>query len=375
MIVSFVKERYPIVGWFENKKPFNTTFGWKEFQEQLEKLGIDIASMPIEWRPELETISQKRNHLQKGRPDHELNQTYSIVDGLFHFYKNALSDKIEINNYTFSELSSDELYSLNLMHPHEIPTLYFSAPKKYRDYILKGNQPIRWNTYYQDLEFQNPSDNLTGDKTEGFLEQITLDQIEVEGAKAESKMVNTTVSHKHFDAFIFSLHDKIISQEQRLHFGEDTFEIQDINEWSKAIITEIHQHLTAKFKNQYIGVIVVLEKCHYSDSKEIQKPIGTLRDIDPEVGLTEDHFRMLNLKFKDTKIVSNFKPKDLITDIKNDLLTKPSRYKDQSEWRLVVIPLKATTKSMGYLLNSGGDHEFMAKNLSSSAIRLIENFG
>ena len=370
MSISFLRNRYPIALWLKGSNIADITFGWNDFRSKAKSINGSIT-LPIQWIERKESQDEILEYLYQGRKSFIL-ESYEIIDGINSIY-DSIAEKAIFKNLTISGFPSNDFYPLCLLKKEEIPQLYFTAPKEFISNILKGNQPIRWSTYYRANE-QLEEENLTFDKTEGAETIEEVEEINFPPKYKNHVAKRLSFVSTHFDGLIFSMHDDKISSEQKVHFGKEegiTFRISDIDEWCKSIMNEVHNYLmknsvslhhSKKIKN-FIGTISIIGKCSYKGSKAVRS-----KDQDFSSSKLYDNQLIRNTgttRLIGTTLIKQTIPNDLFESIENDFFTKPLIYKPQSEWRLAIIPIWADNKGVGYINQSSfADKEFYAEKLN-----------
>lgn len=371
MSLTFLKEKYPIIGW-KNESIFQKiTFGWNEFIDETQIYALDVSILPNQWKQEKDTIE----FLIKGRESYKVDDI-EIIDFSNVCYE-FLAENYTLRNRGFSiDVLLNKFHPLAIIKNSSIPEkLYFTAAQKYRKNIEAGIQPIRWNSYYHQVENANDISteyDLKYDSGEGVSGLKKFDKIE-DKKNPNLHLFNHSILKYCFDGFIFSMHDKTISSPERKRFGSDTYEIVNINKWIESIVCEITEYLkntnfseNRNFHNP-IGFVVVVDKCEYSTSKEIKSTLGDV-----------SHSKFIAPGGKGTVMMFGvtekyrIKSNDFFETLKNDYFLKPSIYSEQSEWRLAVIPFWISSDGyMDYYISPEKETEFYAKALDSSSIKRL----
>lgn len=117
---------------------------------------------------------------------------------------------------------------------------------------MNGKQPIRTTSYYRLIE------NHSGDKTEALNKMTEFETIEIKG--------NNSIEYLSYEGYIFSLHDENIDPKEKEKFGDDTYEITDINKWIIKITNQVDKYWLTHAKD-YVGFIVMLKVVEYNDEK------------------------------------------------------------------------------------------------------------
>ena len=387
MIISFLKEKYPIAKWESvDKEETFFTFGWNEFSKSLKRYGIYPGNLSSQWRHENETREAVQKFLMDGRAMTQIDD-WTISDGALLIYNN-LAKEYNLGAKIIRVFDSEEtreFYTLSLLHECCIPELFFTAQEKHRNNILAGKQPIRWIDYYRSLEENMAKQSQHGsavfDHNEGFSNITNIGSIS-EGNFLASKI---TIRERALNAIIFSFHTNEIDDEARGSFGEDTYKIVDLQNWVKNILqttTEYFKTMQTS-KHPLIGIIAYLGPVNYVASRATLIERGSQTDLSEIIRAEKGaKVRMQDVRiFKDDNAVFE----EFFNEVKTSMFTKDQRYASQSEWRLCIMGIVANHEGCGYLSphnrnlspdnwNLSPDqraYEFMAENLASEALDLI----
>lgn len=163
---------------------------------------------------------------------------------------------------------------------HKNPNLFFTAPDGKDGFIKRniesGKLLIRHIKHYWNIAGKKNRPEKY-DPTEGVESCYYLEDY----STTDSKGSRTGVSLKncylknnvHHSYYIFCLHDEKIDKQEKLKFGENTYQVVDII----AFITNIYNELSKKFQSitnaKYIGSYVFFKKVDYSGKKIIKIPL------------------------------------------------------------------------------------------------------
>lgn len=375
MLISFLRDKYPIAQWTEKSTNRTCiTFGWDAFRRQQDALNINAGSLPPQWRDRVEDSSEVISYLSRGRPaatvgpwsvsDHtraiyaSLARNYDCSDAVIHgYYKDDTVD----------------FYQLVLVHDRNLPNLYFTAPRKFRESILAGRQPIRWLEYYRDRDRMRASASEEKrrarevfDRGEGVASISHIQRSVTDGVTA----IDVDLVERRFSGLVFSLHDGRIDSETRRQFGEDTFQVKDVYAWARAFIREALEYFKRlPMGHKLVGAFAYVGQVRYGDGKAVVQVDLNREDLPRTPLLQKTRLRMVGTTIQRD---SNAKFEDFLEAVRADAFRKEKRYALQSEWRLIVGGVLADHEGCGYLDSPAvGAKEFMAKNLSPTAIELI----
>ena len=325
MIINICKEKDPIAVWWQKEKPkiasmdfpLYNTYGWNEFIELTNRLNLTHeVSAYKNWL---------QNNLQFGRKELTIGE-YFIVDGRHELHKRINKNGVLNCANTKFILEKDGFVWITLGN-NLTKSLFFTAQKKYRNFILSGKQPIRSTEFYRKIT------NHSGDRCEGYSYN---DDIET------AKITNCLIGKSSFEGYIFSLHDSNIGSDEKTKFGDDTYEIIDLNQWIFKIYNQINSFLLRN-KQNYIGSIVAFGKVNYQDVGNKMNNENAIDRIIPDY-LKNCHFQ--DLSFLETQI-----PEDFFETLTTDHFSKPTKYKAECEYRLSIIPLFFSNDNSGFLSN------------------------